>query len=176
MTEAEKLADKFRAGRAHHEYQRAMATEPVTWLTTAIIIALVMGLSIALTMAWYPWDDLDKMPPAIKGMMMFSWIPTIGAAVASAWLLFDAAGLAMLPGRHELTVIGHRVDTPAPYHIKLISEDGTEREYRARRRAASVVKLRLLTPGEIGVAVFKGDICVEWIALPLNPERIYDLR
>jgi hypothetical protein len=153
-----------------------MQTEPVTWLTMAIVIAAVMALSLIITFAVYPWDDLDKMPASIKGMMMFSWIPTIGAAVASAWLLFDAVGLSMLPARRTLAVIGHRVDTPAPYFIRLLGEDGSDREYRARRRAASVVKLRLLTPGDVGVAIFKGDICVEWVALPLHVDRVYDRR
>lgn len=178
MTEAEKLQDKFAAARRHPQYEQAMATPPVTWLTMGIVICAVMALSLTLTMFFYPWEAFNdpRMPSFMKGVMMFSWIPTLGAAGGAVWLLVDAAGLAMQPGRAMLAVVGVREHTPAPYHIRLIGEDGTDRDYRARRRAASAVKLRLNTPGDVGVAIFKGDICVEWIPLPLHSDRLYDRR
>lgn len=178
MTEAEKLQEKFEAARRHPQYHQAMSTPPVTWLTMAIFIVAVMAVSLTVTFYFYPWEAFSdrRMPGFLKGMMMFSWIPTIGFVVASLWLLFDAATLAMLPGRAMLAVVGVREHTPAPYYIRLIGEDGTDRDYRARRRAASAVKLDLNTPGDVGVAIFKGDICVEWIPLPLHADRVYDRR
>jgi len=175
MIEAETLQAKLATARSHPEYARAMAAEPPTSIVVAVVVAAVMALSLIITFAVYPWDSLHRMPDAIKMVMMLSWVPTLGAAAASAWLLVDALGLAMAPTRRELAVIARGSDGPAPYMIRLVGADGAEREYRAKRRAASVVKLRLLVPGDVGVALFKGDRCLEWVALPAT-DRIYDRR
>jgi hypothetical protein len=174
MTEAEKLEETFAAARRHPHYTQAMATPPVTWMKLAVVVLVGLTLILGATIAWYPWGDLERMPEGIRMMMMFSWLPTIAAVVVAVWLFFDAAGLAMGATRHELAVIAAQHDGPAPYSIRLVTPGGVERAYRAKRRAASVVKLRLLTPGDVGVAVFKGDICVEWVALPPTPGRLYD--
>jgi hypothetical protein len=174
MTEAEKLEEKFAAARWHPNYTTAMATPPVTWLKVATIVVVGMCVSIVLTLKWYPWRDLERMPGGIKAIMMFSWIPTIGALIGSVWLFFDALGLSTGQTRYELAVLTPQIDGPAPYSIRVVTPGGIEHTYRAKRRAASVAKLRLLVPGEVGVAVLKGDICVEWVALPPTPGRVYD--
>lgn len=174
MTEAEKLEDKFAAARRHPHYTMAMATPPVTWLKHAVFILVGLTLILGATMAWYPWEDLKRGPEAVRMIMMFSWLPTVAAVVVSVWLFFDALGLATAPTRYEVAVLAPQLEGPAPYSIRLITEGGGERDYRAKRRAASVVKLRLLTPGDVGVAVLKGDICVEWVPLPPTPGRVYD--
>ncbi len=176
MTEAERHQEKIASARSHAGLAAAMATEPPTWLPMAVIMTMVMALSLIVTFAIYPWDDMEKMPPSIRGVMMFSWLPTIGAVVAVIWLLFDAIGLASAPTRRAIAVVGPRPQAPAPFYLRLTTEDGADREYRARRRAASVVKLGLVTTGDVGVAIFKGDIVVEWVALPPPAERLYDRR
>jgi hypothetical protein len=174
MTEAERHKEKIAAARSHPGLAAAMATPPPTWLGIAVVVTAVMALSIVLTLALYPWDDLEKMPEGVRMIMMVSWLPTIGAVVGVLWLLFDAIGLASGPTRHVLAVVEPRAHTPAPYYLRLATEDGGDREYRARRRAASMVKVGVITPGDVGVAVFKGDVVVEWVPLPPVEGRTYD--
>jgi hypothetical protein len=80
----------------------------------------------------------------------------------------------MQPTRRIIGVAEQRIHTPAPYYMRLITEDGSDREFRARRRAASLVKLNLVEPGQVGVAVMKGDTILQWVPLPLHPDRAYD--
>jgi hypothetical protein len=144
-----------------------MRTPPPTWLTTAIILTLVMGGAWMVSLAVMPSDrDLDRLPSVFRVQMIVAWIPTIGATIACVWLLFDAIVLAAAPTRYLLAVAEQRMHTPGPFYIRLITEDGADREYRARRRAASLVKLGLVEPGQVGVAVMKGDICLQWVPLP----------
>lgn len=175
MTEAERCKEKIAAARSHPGLADAMRTPPPTWLTTAIILCVVMAVAWVVTVAVMPSsEDMDRLPSVFRVQMMVAWIPTIGATIACVWLLFDAIGLAAAPTRYLLAVAEQRVHTPAPYFIRLITEDGADREYRARRRAASLVKLGLVEPGQVGVAVMKGDVCVQWVPLPLHPDRVYD--
>lgn len=174
MTEGERAQEKLAAAHHHPDYARAMATAPPTWLGLAIVIAVVMTISLIITFAIYPWTEMGRMPAPVRAALVISWVPTLGAALASGWLLIDAIALASAPTRRVLAVVENRVQTPGPYYLRLITEDGADREYRARRRAASVVKLHLLTPGDVGVAVFKGDTVLEWVALPPTPGRTYD--
>lgn len=175
MTEAERCKEKIAAARSHPGLAAAMRTPPPTWLTMGIIMTIVMGVAWVITFMVMPSDsEMDRLPSVFRAQMMISFIPTIVATVAALWLLFDAVGLAAMPTRYLLAVAEQRVHTPAPYFIRLITEDGADREFRARRRAASVVKLNLVEPGQVGVAVMKGDICVEWVPLPPHPGRVYD--
>lgn len=178
MTEAEKLQEKLAAARRHPRYADAMAAPATTWMTMAIVVVAVMAISLTVTFFFYPWDALSdpRMPGFLKGVMMVSWIPTIGFALGSLWLLADALALARLPTRHVLAVVGVRERTPAPYYLRLIDESGVEQTHPARRRAASTVKLGLETAGDVGVAIFKGNVCTDWIPLPLHSDRVYDRR
>jgi hypothetical protein len=175
MTELERCMEKMAAAKSHPGLAEAMRTPPPTWLTTAVILCIVMGLAWVVAFAVMPSDrEMDALPDFFRAQMLFSFLPTIAASIAVLWLLFDAIGLAAAPTRYILAVAEQRVHAPAPYFIRLITEDGADREYRARRRAASVVKLGLVEPGQVGVAVMKGDICVQWVPLPLHPDRRYD--
>jgi hypothetical protein len=175
MTEAELCKERIAAARSHPGLAAAMQTKPPTWLTTAVVVTVFMVFAWILSIAVMPSErEMDRLPSVFRVQMMLAWVSTISATVASLWLLVDAIGLAVLPTRHVLAVAEQRVHTPAPYFIRLITEDGADREYRARRRAASVVKLRLVEPGQAGVAVMKGDICLEWVPLPAHPGRVYD--
>lgn len=175
MSEAERYDDRLAAARAHPGLATAMATPPTTWLTLAVVVVAVMALSIVLTVAFYPWDDLDRIPEGVRAILMVSWVPTIAASVASLWLLIDALRLASRPTRHLLAVAEPGPRGPAPFVLDLVTEDGQRHRCRARRRAASVVKLGLVTPGDVGVAVCKGEDVVEWVPLPPVPAgRVYD--
>lgn len=175
MTEAERCKEKIAAARQHPGLADAIATSPPTWLGIGIITTAVMiGLWI-LTLAIMPSSrEMDRMPAFFRAEMMFSFLPMIAGTVACAWLLFDGLGLAMQPTRHLIAVAEQRMHAPAPYFMRLITEDGADREYRARRRAASIVKLGLVEPGQVGVAIMKGDTILQWVPLPLHPDRKYD--
>lgn len=175
MTEAERCKEKIEAAKSHPGLADAMRTPPPTWLTTGIILTVVMAFSWWITFQVMPSSrEMDRLPGVFRFNMMIAFIPTIGATIAALWLLIDAIVLAAAPTRYLLAVAEQRIHTPAPYFIRLITEDGADREYRARRRAASVVKLGLVEPGQVGVAVMKGDICVQWVPLPLHSDRVYD--
>lgn len=175
MTEAERCKEKIAAARSHPGLAAAMRTPPPTWLTIGIVCTIAMGGAWVAAIMLMPSErELENLPSFYRGYLMASFIPTILATLAALWLLFDAIGIASMPTRYLLAVAEQRVHTPAPYFIRLITEDGADREYRARRRAASVVKLNLVEPGQVGVAVMKGDVCVEWVPLPDHTGRVYD--
>ncbi len=176
MTEGDRHHEKFAAARSHPQLAMAMSTPPSTWLTTAVVVTVVMAGILVLTFAVYPWNEMDDMPAPIRAQMTIAWVPTIVATLAVIWLLFDAIALASAPTRRVIAVAGARPHSPAPYYLRLVTEDGADREYRARRKAASVVKLGLVPSGELGVAIFKGDVVVDWVPLPPPPDRIYDRR
>ncbi len=175
MTEAELCKQKLADARSHPGLAAAMATPPPTWLTTALVVTVMMGLAWIVTFAVMPSDrEMEHVPGFFRAQMMISFIPTIVATLACIWLLVDAIALTVKPTRYILAVAEQRIHTPAPFFIRLITEDGADREYRARRRAASIVKLNLVEPGQVGVAVMKGDICLQWVPLPPHPGRVYD--
>lgn len=175
MTEAERCKEKLAEARSHPGLAEAMRTPPPTWLGTGIIMTLVMIAAWFATFALMPSErEMRHVPGVFKFQMYISFVPTTIATIACAWLLFDALALALKPTRYVLAVAEQRMHTPAPFFIRLITEDGADREYRARRKAASIVKLNLVEPGQVGVAVFKGDVCVQWVPLPPHPGRVYD--
>jgi hypothetical protein len=176
MTEGDRFQDKIAAARSHPQLAVAMSTPPPTWLTPAVVLTVVMVGILVLTFAIYPWNEMDRMPAPIRAQMTIAWVPTIGATLAVIWLLFDAIGLASAPTRRVIAVAGARPHSPAPYYLRLVTEDGADREYRARRKAASLVKLGLVPSGEVGVAILKGEVVVDWVPLPPPPERVYDRR
>jgi hypothetical protein len=175
MTEAERCKEKIAAARQHPGLADAMATPPPTWLGIGIGMTVIMVFAWILTIAIMPSSrDMDRMPSFFRYEMMFAFVPTIITTVACAWLMFDAIGLAVQPTRRIIGVAEQRVHAPAPYYMRLITEDGADREYRARRRAASIVKLGLVEPGQVGVAIMKGDTILQFVPLPLHPDRAYD--
>lgn len=178
MTEAERCTEKIAAARRHPGLADAMRTPPPTWLKLAIIMCFVMAGSWCVTLLIMPsgeeMDRASQVNPIIRVQMIMALAVSTAATIACVWLLFDAIGLAAAPTRYMIAVVEQRVHTPAPYFIRLITEDGADREYRARRRAASTVKLGLVEPGQVGVAVMKGDVCVQWVPLPLHHDRVYD--
>lgn len=175
MTEAERCKEKIAAAKSHPGLADAMRTPPPTWLTLAVILCFVMAAAWVATVAIMPSSaDMDRLPSVFRVQLTIAFVPTVIATVACLWLLVDALALAAAPTRYLLAVAEQRVRTPAPYYIRLITEDGADREYRARRRAASVVKLGLVEPGQVGVAVMKGDVCLQWVPLPLHSDRRYD--
>jgi hypothetical protein len=175
MTEAERCKEKLAEARSHPGLGDAMRTPPPTWLGIALLVSVLMVGIWFLTFAIMPSGrDMDRLPGFFRAQMAISFIPTTVITIACAWLLIDAIGLALKPTRYLLAVAEQRVHAPAPYFIRLITEDGADREYRARRRAASLVKLGLVEPGQVGVAVMKGDICLQWVPLAPHPGRIYD--
>lgn len=173
MTEAEKRQESFAAARRHAGYEAAMRTKAPTWLGIGVLCVLLAGGAMVANLFFYPWDEMSKMPGMVKPMLYISWIPAIGGVLGSLWLLFDALALSAQPTRHVLAVVGKGVDGPAPFYLRLIDENGEETTWRARRRAGTAVKLRLLEPGEAGVAVFKGSTAVEWVSLAPQG-RVYD--
>jgi hypothetical protein len=174
MTEAEKRQASFEAARNHRGYAAAMATKAPTWLGMGVLCVVLTCAAVVANLIFYPWSEMEQMPATVKPVMYIAWIPSVGGVIASLWLLFDALALATQRTRHVLAMVGRGVDGPAPFYLQLIDEDGAEQRWRARRRAGTAVKLRLLEPGEVGVAVFKGDTCVEWVSLAPTPGRTYD--
>jgi hypothetical protein len=133
MTEAERCKEKIAEARSHPGLAEAMRTPPPTWLTTAIILTLVMGGAWMVSLAVMPSDrDLDRLPSVFRVQMIVAWIPTIGATIACVWLLFDAIVLAAAPTRYLLAVAEQRMHTPGPFYIRLITEG---RRGLSRRRA-----------------------------------------
>src|SRR5436190_11183406 len=156
MTEAERCKEKIAAARQHPGLADAMATPPPTWLGIGIVVNVVMlGLWILTIMIMPSSKEMDRMPSFFRIEMMVSFLPMIAGSIACLWLVIDALGLALQPTRRIIAVAEQRVHTPAPYFMRLITEDGADREYRARRRAASIVKLGLVEPGQVGVAIMK---------------------
>jgi hypothetical protein len=169
MTEAERCKEKIAAARQHPGLADAMAIPPPTWIGMGIGMSVIMVFAWILTIAVMPSSkQMDQMPSIFRMQMMIAWVPMIITTVACAWLMFDAIGLAVQPTRRIIGVAEQRVHAPAPYFMRLITEDGADREYRARRRAASLVKLGLVEPGQVGVAIMKGDTILQWVPLPVR--------
>ncbi|HVK78229.1 MAG TPA: hypothetical protein VM734_33220 [Kofleriaceae bacterium] len=165
MTDGER--QRLAAAAGTYEHRQAMTAQPNTWITIATVVTVVMGVSVIATIALYPWKELSVLPDWYRSVMMFSFLPTVAAVAAVSWLFLQSLGLHLQPTIRHLALVKQRETTPDGQFLELEHADGRITRHRCRRSAASMVRVGTVTPGEIGVALCKGDAVLEWCSIPV---------